>query len=81
MSKTQDKKAARIAEAAAFVKVRRTQNLKMFEQSFKAGVQMMESQKEKFSPEELESLEKQKAETEELITKMKAELGFDTETD
>jgi HPt (histidine-containing phosphotransfer) domain-containing protein len=81
MSKTQDKKAARIAEAAAFVKERRIQNLNMYEQSFKAGVQMLESQKENLSPEDLEVLEKQKAETEELIAKMKEELGLDVQVD
>lgn len=77
MSKTQDKKAARIAEAAAFVKQRRIQNLEMFEQSFKAGLQIMKSRREEFSPEDLEALEKQKVETEELIAKMRLELGLE----
>ena len=77
MSKTQDKKAARIAEAAAFVKQRRVNNLEMFEQSFEAGLRIFEERKESIPPEEVEMLEKQKEETIKLIADMKAELGIE----
>ena len=77
MSKTQDKKAARIAEAAAFVKQRRVNNLEMFEQSFETGLRIFEERKESIPPEEVEMLEKQKEETIKLIADMKAELGIE----
>jgi len=59
MSKTSEKRAARIAEAAAFVKQRREMTLEMFEQNFQIGLKIYEDNKDKMSSEEIELLEKE----------------------
>lgn len=57
MSKTQDKKAQRLEEAASFVKKRRQDTLEFFEQQFAAGLALFEDNKEKLSEEEIKLLE------------------------
>ena len=57
MSKTQDKRKARIQEAANFVAERRKIQLAMLEQNYEMGVRLFESQKEKLSPEEVTQIE------------------------
>lgn len=59
MSKTSEKRAARIAEAAAFVKQRREMTLNMFERNFEVGMKIYEDNKDKMSAEEVELLEKE----------------------
>jgi cob(I)alamin adenosyltransferase len=59
MSKTSEKRAARIAEAAAFVRQRREMTLEMFERNFEVGIKIYEDNKDKMSPEEIELLEKE----------------------
>ena len=57
MSKAQDKRKARIQEAANFVAERRKIQLAMLEQNYEMGVRLFESQKEKLSPEEVTQIE------------------------
>lgn len=59
MSKTSEKRAARIAQAADFVKQRREMTLDMFERNFEVGMKIYEDNKDKMSPEEVELLEKE----------------------
>jgi len=59
MSKTSEKRAARIAEAAEFVKQRREMTLDMFERNFEVGMKIYEDNKDKMSAEEVELLEKE----------------------
>jgi len=59
MSKTSEKRAARIAEAAEFVKQRREMTLNMFERNFEVGMKIYEDNKDKMSAEEVELLEKE----------------------
>ena len=57
MSKTQEKKAARLAEAEAFVKERRTRNLEIFESNFEVGLKVYEDNKDKLTPEQVTEME------------------------
>jgi hypothetical protein len=57
MSKTQDKKAQRLAESAAFVHKRRQDTLEFFEHQFAAGLALFENNKDKLSEEEVTLLE------------------------
>ena len=57
MSKTQDKKAQRLADAAAFVKKRRSDTLEFFEHQFAAGMALFEANKDKLSEEDIKALE------------------------
>jgi hypothetical protein len=52
MSKTQDKRAARKAEAEAFVKQRREAQITMFENNFEVGLRFYQDNKDKMSEEE-----------------------------
>ena len=59
MSKTSEKRKARIAEAEEFVKQRREMTLNMFERNFEVGMKIYEDNKDKMSAEEVELLEKE----------------------
>jgi len=72
MSKTQDKKAQRLAEAGEFVKTRRQLQLEMFENNFAVGLQMFEDNKEKLLPEEILLIEKEIENNREAIEQYKA---------
>ena len=52
MSKTQDKRAARKAEAEEFVKQRREAQITMFENNFEVGLRFYQDNKDKMSEEE-----------------------------
>jgi len=52
MSKTQDKRAARKAEAEEFVKQRRNAQITMFEKNFRVGLEFYEKNKSQMSEEE-----------------------------
>jgi hypothetical protein len=52
MSKTQDKRAARKAEAEEFVKQRRNAQITMFENNFRVGLEFYEKNKSQMSEEE-----------------------------
>lgn len=79
MSKTQDKKAARKAEAEAFVRARRQAQLQMFEHAFEVGLRMFEENKDKMSPEEIEVIEKMKADQLDTLERLKREANQDSE--
>ena len=53
MSKTQDKRAARVAEQQEFIKKRRIAQLAVFESNFNAGLQFYNDNKDKMSEEEI----------------------------
>ena len=57
MSKTQEKKAARLAEAKDFIKERRKSQIAIFEANFKAGLSIYEANKDKFTPEQISEME------------------------
>jgi hypothetical protein len=71
MSKTQDKKATRLAESAAFVKERRIRNLEIFESNFEVGLKVYEENKDKLSPEEVAYMEAEIERNQELIKEYK----------
>jgi len=73
MSKTQDKKAARIAEAKAFVRERREVQLAIFENNFNVGLQLFEDKKEEMTPEQIALIEAEIVKNRELIDQYKAE--------
>ena len=52
MSKTQDKRAARKAEAEEFVKQRREAQITMFENNFEVGMRFYQDNKDKMSEDE-----------------------------
>jgi cob(I)alamin adenosyltransferase len=72
VSKTQEKKAARLAEAEAFVKERRTRNLEIFESNFEVGLKLYEQNKDKLSPEEVAYMEEQIERQKETLEEYKA---------
>ena len=77
MSKTQDKRTARIAEAAEFIKERRTLQYRVLKANFDTGVHMYEANKDKISPEEQALLEAEMAKQWELLEKLKKDFGID----
>jgi len=72
VSKTQEKKAARLAEAAEFVKERRVRNLEIFESNFEVGLKIYEQNKDKMSPEEIAHIEEEIIRQKDLIEEYKA---------
>jgi uncharacterized Fe-S cluster-containing radical SAM superfamily protein len=74
MSKTQDKKQERIAEAAGFVKERRRLQLHMLEQNYETGVKLYEAQKETLSAEEVEKIEGMMKEQRDALDKLQLEV-------
>ena len=73
MSKTQDKRAERVQEAENFVKARRATQLTIFETNLLAGQQLFENNKEKLSAEEILVIEKELADNQALLEKLRAE--------
>ena len=67
MSKTQEKKARRLAEQQAFIKQRRTLELGMLMFNFELGKKMFEENKEKMSQEEINTLDQSMKEQAEYI--------------
>ena len=59
MSKTQDKRAARVAEQQEFIKKRRIAQLAVFESNFNAGLQFYNDNKDKMSEEEIALIDKE----------------------
>ena len=80
MSKTQDKRAQRKAEAAAFVKQRRLQELKVLEAQFAYGLKLYEEGKDKLSAEEIEQMEEARKTFEESLFQFKKEHGLAEDT-
>jgi hypothetical protein len=78
MSKTQDKRDQRLAEAAEFVAERRKLQLHMLEQNFEAGVQLYQSQKDNLSPEEIEKIEGMMAEQRAALDKLHEQVDTPT---
>ena len=76
MSKTQDKKAARIAEAREFVRERREVQLAIFESNFNVGLQLFEDKKAEMSPEEIELIESEIVKNRQLIDEYRASWGL-----
>jgi cob(I)alamin adenosyltransferase len=77
MSKTQDKKELRIKEAKEFVAARRSLQVELFEQNIAVGMKIYEENKDKFTPEEIEILEKEIQRNKELLEKFKNEANTD----
>lgn len=77
MSKTQDKKIARQAEALKFVRERREVQVAVFESNFKVGLDLYESNKDKISEEERALIEAEIEKNKELIVNLKKEWGLD----
>jgi len=70
MSKTQDKRAERLAEAENFVAERRRVQLQILEQNFEIGVKMYQDQKDTLAPDEIEQIEKMMAEQRAALDKL-----------
>jgi hypothetical protein len=75
MSKTQDKRAARKAEAEAFVKERRENQLAMFESNFATGMMFYEQNKHKMSEEEQALIEQEIEKNRNLVEEFRAKWG------
>jgi hypothetical protein len=73
MSKTQEKRAQRLAESKAFVKERRMQQFSFFEANLEVGKQLLEANREKLTPEELDLLEKEYDSSKETLEKLREE--------
>jgi hypothetical protein len=76
MSKTQDKRAARIAEQKAFIKQRRLQELLALEAQFNYGLKLYEENKDKLSAEEIEQMELSKKTFMDTLFQFKKEHGL-----
>lgn len=59
MSKTQDKRAARKAEAEEFVRQRREAQITMFENNFEVGLRFYQENKDKMSADEQALIEQE----------------------
>lgn len=70
MSKTQEKRAQRLAEQQAFIRERRKRQLQILEQNYQIGVKLYEAQKDSITPEEVEQIEKMMAEQREALDKL-----------
>jgi hypothetical protein len=57
MSKTQEKRAARLAESEEFIKERRKSQIAIFEANFKAGLSIYEANKDKLTLEQIAEME------------------------
>jgi hypothetical protein len=77
MSKTQDKKELRIKEAKEFVASRRALQVELFEQNIAVGLRLYEENKDKFTPEEIDMLEKEIQRNKELLDRFKSEANTD----
>lgn len=75
MSKTQDKRAARKAEAEEFVKERRQVQMAVFESNFNVGLELYERTKDKMSEDEIKMVEAEIARNRALIDDWKARWG------
>jgi len=67
MSKRQDKIAIRKAEQAAFLAARRQDNMARFAASVEMGKMLLNDNRDKLSPEEVEALEADLAQNEKII--------------
>jgi hypothetical protein len=72
MSKTQDKRAARKAEAEEFVKQRREAQITMFENNFEVGLRFYQDNKDKMSEDEQLLIEQEIEKNRKLIDDFKA---------
>jgi len=71
MSKTQEKRAQRLAEQQAFIRERRKRQLQILEQNYQiGGVKLYEAQKDSITPEEVEQIEKMMAEQRAALDKL-----------
>lgn len=74
MSKTQEKRARRLAEQQAFLKERRETQLTVFEYNFNVGLKLFEDNRDKMSEEEIQAIEKEIEENRALIDKLRREI-------
>jgi hypothetical protein len=72
MSKTQDKRAARKAEAEEFVRQRREAQITMFENNFEVGMRFYQDNKDKMSEDEQLLIEQEIEKNRKLIDEFKA---------
>ena len=72
MSKTQDKRAARKAEAEEFVRQRREAQITMFENNFEVGMRFYQENKDKMSEDEQLLIEQEIEKNRKLIDEFKA---------
>ena len=73
MSKAQDKKESRIKEQQQFISERRNQQLTMLEQAYETGLRLYETNKDKLSPEQIETIEAMKAKQIEALERLRDE--------
>lgn len=77
VSKTQEKRAARLAESQAFVTERRKYQLAYLEANFNIGVQMYQDNKDNISDSDRVAIEDEMAKQREFLDKLKADAGLD----
>ena len=77
MSKTQDKRAQRLAKAAEFMKEKRTHQIAFLEANYETGVQLYEANKEKVSEEERTLIEAEMVKQRETLDAIKKEYGIE----
>jgi hypothetical protein len=76
MSKTQEKRAQRLAESEAFVLEKRRYQLQYLEANFNVGVQMYEANKDKISEEEQTAIEAEMVKQREWLDTLKEKVGI-----
>lgn len=80
MSKTQDKRALRKEEQQEFIAARRAQQLAMLEQAYLIGLHLYEEKKSELSQEDIDMIEKLKAEQLELLEQLRLEANPNPKT-
>lgn len=76
MSKTQEKRAQRLAESEDFVLEKRRYQLQYLEANFNVGVQMYEANKDKISEEEQTAIEAEMVKQREWLDTLKEKAGI-----
>jgi hypothetical protein len=79
MSKRQDKIEANIKEQQEFLAARKAQQLIMLERAYEVGLKIYEDNKDKMSPEEIEMIERLKAEQLHLLERLRNEANKNPE--
>lgn len=73
MSKRQEKLQATIKRQQDFISARRQQQLIMLEQAYEAGLRLYEENKDKLSPEDVDTIEKMKIDQLDTLEKLRLE--------
>lgn len=74
MSKTQEKRARRLAEQQEFLRARKIKQLTLFEEALEFGLKVYQDNKDKLTPEDIEKIESELVKNRELVEKLRGEI-------